>query len=119
VKDLLRALPNLIRLIAKLVVDPMLPRAAKIALAAAMVYLASPLDLLPDVIPFLGYLDDLLLASVVVDGLLNYVDRALILKYWPGTPDSLERLARTAHMLAVWVPRRIKARVFAGRGRLN
>jgi uncharacterized membrane protein YkvA (DUF1232 family) len=91
VKQLLQSLPNLIRLIAKLVTDPMLPRAAKIALAAAMVYLASPLDLLPDVIPFLGYLDDLLLASVVVDGLLNYVDRALILKYWPGTPDSLER----------------------------
>jgi uncharacterized membrane protein YkvA (DUF1232 family) len=114
VKELLRALPNLLRLIAKLVGDPMLPRAAKIALAAAMVYLASPLDLLPDVIPFLGYLDDLLLASVLVDGLLNYVDRALILKYWPGTPDSLERIARAARMLAVWVPRRLKARVFAG-----
>jgi uncharacterized membrane protein YkvA (DUF1232 family) len=113
VKELLRALPNLLRLIAKLVGDPLLPRAAKIALAAAMVYLASPLDLLPDVIPFLGYLDDLLLASVLVDGLLNYVDRALILKYWPGTPDSLERIARAARVLAIWVPRRLKARVFA------
>jgi uncharacterized membrane protein YkvA (DUF1232 family) len=113
VKQLLKALPNLIRLIAKLVTDPMLPRAAKIALAAAMVYLASPLDLIPDVIPFLGYLDDLLLASVLVDGLLNYVDRALVLKYWPGTPESLERIARAARMLAVWVPRRLKARIFA------
>jgi uncharacterized membrane protein YkvA (DUF1232 family) len=114
VKELLRALPNLLRLIAKLVADPLLPRAAKVTLAAAMVYLASPLDLLPDVIPFLGYLDDLLLASVIVDGLLNYVDRALVLKYWPGTADSLERIARAARMLAVWVPRRLKARVFAG-----
>jgi uncharacterized membrane protein YkvA (DUF1232 family) len=113
VKQLLKALPNLIRLIAKLVTDPMLPSAAKIALAAAMVYLASPLDLIPDVIPFLGYLDDLLLASVLVDGLLNYVDRALVLKYWPGTPESLERIARAARMLAVWVPRRLKARIFA------
>jgi uncharacterized membrane protein YkvA (DUF1232 family) len=113
VKQLLRALPNLIRLIAKLVTDPMLPRAAKVALAAAMVYLASPIDLVPDFIPLLGYLDDVLLAAVLVDGLLNYVDRALILKYWPGTPDSLERIARAARTLAVWVPRRLKARIFA------
>jgi uncharacterized membrane protein YkvA (DUF1232 family) len=115
VKQLLRVLPNLVRLIARLVKDPVLPRAAKIALAAAMVYLASPLDLLPDFIPLVGYLDDLLLASVVVDGLLNWVDRAVVLKYWPGSPDSLERVARAARLLAVWVPGRIKARIFSPR----
>ena len=111
---LLRALPNLIRLIARLAVDPTLPRAAKVALAAAMVYLASPVDLVPDFIPLVGYLDDVLLAALLVDGLLNYVDRGLVLRYWPGTADSLERLARVARMLAVWVPRRLKARIFAG-----
>ena len=112
--QLLRALPDLVRLIARLVGDPLLPRAAKIALGAAMVYLASPIDLIPDFIPLVGYLDDLLLAALLVDGVLNWVDRALVLKYWPGTPDSLERLARAARMLAVWVPRRLKARIFAG-----
>ena len=111
--QLIRALPDLIRLIAKLVRDPMLPRAAKVALAAVMVSLASPVDLIPDFIPLVGYLDDLLLASVLVDGLLNWVDRGLILKYWPGSADSLERLGRAARMLAVWVPRRLKARIFA------
>jgi len=115
VTQLLRALPNLVRLIAKLVSDPLLPRAAKVALAAAMVYLASPLDLIPDFVPLVGYLDDLLLASLLVDGLLNWVDRGLVLKYWPGTPDSLERVARAARMLAVWVPSRIKARIFSAR----
>ncbi|HEU4366946.1 MAG TPA: DUF1232 domain-containing protein [Methylomirabilota bacterium] len=114
-KALVRALPSLVRLIAGLVRDPLLPRAAKVALAAAMVYLASPVDLVPDFVPFLGYLDDVLLAAVLVDGLLNYVDRGLVLKYWPGTPDSLDRLARAARLLAVWVPRRLKARVFASR----
>jgi uncharacterized membrane protein YkvA (DUF1232 family) len=113
--QLVRALPGLMRLIAKLVGDPLLPRAAKIALAAAMVYLASPLDLIPDFIPLLGYLDDLLVAALLVDGILNWVDRGLVLKYWPGSPDSLERLARAARMLAVWVPRRLKARLFTAR----
>ena len=113
--QLLRALPDLVRLIARLVGDPLLPRAAKIALAAAMVYLASPIDLIPDFIPLVGYLDDLLVAALLVDGILNWVDRGLVLKYWPGSPDSLERLARAARMLAVWVPRRLKARLFTAR----
>ena len=114
--QLVRALPDLLRLIAKLLRDPLLPRAAKIALAAAMVYLASPIDLIPDFIPLVGYLDDLLVAALLVDGILNWVDRGLVLKYWPGSPDSLERLARAARMLAVWVPRRLKARLFTARG---
>lgn len=114
-KGLLRALPDIARLIARLATDPVLPRAAKIALAAAAVYLASPIDLIPDFIPFLGYLDDVLLAAVLLDGLLNYVDRGLILKYWPGSPRSLDTLARTARVLSIWVPRRVKMRIFAPR----
>ena len=112
---LLRALPDIARLIARLVGDPVLPRTVKIALAAAAIYLASPLDLIPDFIPFLGYLDDALLAAVLVDGIVNYVDRGLVLKYWPGSPESLDRVARVARLLAAWVPRRLKNRVFAPR----
>jgi uncharacterized membrane protein YkvA (DUF1232 family) len=114
-RELVRALPDLARLIARLLADPVLPRVAKIALAAAAIYLASPVDLIPDFLPFLGYLDDVLLAAVVLDGILNYVDRALVLRYWPGSPATLDRLARAAHLLAVWVPSRLKARIFAGR----
>ncbi len=114
-KALLRALPDLARLVARLVADPVLPRPAKIALAAAAIYLASPIDLLPDFIPFLGYLDDVLLVAVIVDGIVNYVDRPLLLRYWPGTPESLDTIGRAARLLAVWVPRRLKRRVFATR----
>jgi uncharacterized membrane protein YkvA (DUF1232 family) len=114
-KALLRALPDLARLIARLIGDTSLPRAAKIALAAAAVYLVSPIDLIPDFIPLLGYLDDVLVAAVVVDGLLNWVDRGLVLRYWPGTPEALEKVARAARMLSAWVPRRLKARIFAPR----
>src|SRR5919198_1306248 len=114
-RALLRALPDLARLIARLIRSPRLPRTAKIALAAAAVYLASPFDLIPDFIPFVGYLDDALLAAVLIDGIVNYVDRGLVLKYWPGTPQSLDRVARAARLLAAWVPRRVKSRVFSGR----
>ena len=111
-KDLLRALPDLARLIVRLAADPALPRAAKVALAAAVLYLASPVDLIPDFVPVLGLLDDLLLAAVLVDGIVNHVDRTLVLKYWPGSERSLDTLARTARLLTLWVPRRLKRRVF-------
>lgn len=114
-RDLLRALPDLGRLLTRLVADPMLPRAAKLALGAAVLYLASPIDLVPDFIPLIGYLDDLLLAALVLDGILNWVDRPIVLKYWPGTPESLERVAGAARVLAFWVPRRLKARLFTAR----
>jgi len=115
VKALLRALPDVVRLISRLVGDPALPRSAKIALGAAAVYLLSPVDLIPDFIPLVGYVDDVLLAAVLLDGILNWVDRSVVLKYWPGTPASLDTLARTARLLSMWVPRRLKARVFAPR----
>ena len=114
-KALLRALPDLVRLITRLVGDPVLPRTAKIALGAAVVYLLSPVDLVPDFIPLVGWVDDALLAAVLLDGILNWVDRGLVLRYWPGTPASLDTLARTARLLSMWVPRRLKARVFASR----
>ena len=114
-RELLKALPDLARMIVRVAADPILPTAAKVALAAAVVYLVSPIDLIPDFIPGLGAFDDLLVAAIVVDGLLNWVDRGLVLKYWPGSPESLDRVARAARLLAAWVPRRLKARVFAGK----
>ena len=112
---LLRALPALTVMIGRLVKDPALPTPAKVALVAAAVYLASPIDLVPDFIPLVGYIDDLLLAAIILDGLLNYVDRDLVLRYWPGSDRSLDALARSARVLAAWVPRRLKTRIFSPR----
>ena len=114
-KDLLLLLPRLARMMAGLIADPALPTAAKVTLAAVALYLASPLDIIPDFIPLLGYLDDVLLVAVVVDGLLSHVDRSLVLRYWPGGAGSIEATAAAARRLAAWVPRRIKARIFSGR----
>jgi len=114
-KALLQALPDVARLLTRLLSDPVLPRPVKIALAAAALYLANHFDLIPDFLPFVGYLDDVLVATIVLDGILNYVDRKLILKYWPGTAESLDRLARAARLFTRWVPERFKTRIFAPR----
>lgn len=112
IRQLLLLLPRLARMVAGLLGDSAVPRAAKIALAAVAVYLASPLDLIPDFLPFVGYLDDALLVAVVVDGLLNFLDRSLILKYWPGDQASLDATAAVAKRLARWVPSRVKRKIW-------
>ena len=113
-KELLWALPRLGRMLISLAADREVPRTAKLVLAAVAVYLVSPIDIIPDFIPLVGYLDDLLLAAVVVDGVLSFIDRTLLLRYWPGSADSLERVALVARRLARWVPKRIKQRIFGG-----
>jgi uncharacterized membrane protein YkvA (DUF1232 family) len=98
VRALLRALPAIIRTVRGLAADPV-----------------PPVDLVPDFIPVLGYLDDLIIAAIIVDGILNFVDRGVVLKYWPGSPELLERVARSARVLAAWVPNRLKIRIFSPR----
>jgi len=114
VKDLLLLLPRLARMIAGLLIDRGVPRATKLALAAVALYLASPIDLIPDFIPWVGWLDDVVLAAIVVDGLLSYLDRDLLLRYWPGSASSLDVCARAASRIARWVPARVKRRIFGG-----
>lgn len=114
-KELLLALPRLARMLVSLAGDRDVPTTVKVVLAAVAVYLASPIDLIPDFIPWVGYLDDLVLAAVVVDGVINFVERPLLLRYWPASPESLDRIGAVARRLARWVPNRVKSRIFGGR----
>ncbi len=65
-KDALRLLPDLIRLIKRLVADPDTPRGVRIRLALLLVYLALPVDLIPDFVPVIGYADDAIIVAWVL-----------------------------------------------------
>jgi len=114
-KDLLLLVPRLARMIGSLLADREVPATVKLVLVALALYLASPVDLIPDFIPFAGLLDDLLLAAIVVDGILNHLDRSFVLKYWPGSVSSLDAAAAVARRLSAWVPSRVKDRIFGAR----
>ena len=113
-RELALLLPQLAGLVARLAGDSRVPGRVKAILGVVAVYLASPIDLIPDFIPVVGYLDDVVLVAIVLDGLLNHVDREILLEHWPGDPASLERTAAVAARVAAWVPARWKARVFGG-----
>ena len=103
--EAVRLLPDLLRLLPRLARDRTLPRSVRGWLWVTLGYLALPVDLVPDVIPVLGYADD----AVVVAAVLRLVDRRagrdVVERHWPGTPDGLAALLRLAGRAGPRAPR--------------
>lgn len=89
-QEILLLIPNLVKLLYRLLEDKRVPAQEKVILGAAAVYVASPIDLVPDFIPFIGQLDDLLLVALVLKRFLNSVDESILLEHWDGPQDLLK-----------------------------
>jgi uncharacterized membrane protein YkvA (DUF1232 family) len=101
-REALRLLPDVLRLVARLARDRSLPRGVRLRLWLLLGYLASPVDLVPDVVPVLGYADD---AVVVVWTLRSVVRRAgpqALRRHWPGTPEGLRAVERLVGLDRTW-----------------
>ena len=86
--------PDCVRLVRGLLGDPAVPRRSKLALAALVVYLASPVDLVPDFIPVAGQLDDAILLALVLRGVLRRAGEPVVRAHWPGPERSLALVLR-------------------------
>jgi uncharacterized membrane protein YkvA (DUF1232 family) len=93
-RELALLLPNLIRLFGGLLRDPRVPLRAKVVLAVATVWLASPIDLIPEFIPIVGSVDDAVVAALALRFVLRTTDGAVVREHWRGDPATLERLLR-------------------------
>ncbi|MDP9467310.1 MAG: DUF1232 domain-containing protein [Chloroflexota bacterium] len=93
-RDLVRIIPDMVRLVRQLLRDREVPLGARVALVVLLAWLISPIDLIPEFIPVLGPLDDVVVAVLV----LRYVRRRLGLdelrRRWPGTPEGFALLGR-------------------------
>lgn len=83
-------LPNLLKLLTRLMRDPRVPIRRKVFIGAVLAYVASPIDLIPDFVVGLGRLDDIVLVSVAVDHLMSGSGQAVVLEHWDGTIDALD-----------------------------
>jgi len=92
--EALRLLPDVLRLIRRLAADPDLPRGVRIRLGALLVYLAVPIDLIPDFIPVLGYADDAIIVTAVLRSVVRRAGIGAVRAHWPGTDDGFAALAR-------------------------
>jgi uncharacterized membrane protein YkvA (DUF1232 family) len=96
VREAMRLLPDLLRLLRRLAADSDVPRTVRVRLWLLLVYLAIPIDVVPDFVPVLGYADDAIVVSVVLRSVVRRAGAPLIRRHWPGTEDGLAALARLA-----------------------
>ncbi|WP_327092586.1 YkvA family protein [Nonomuraea sp. NBC_01738] len=88
-REALRLLPDVLRLVRRLAADPSLPQGVRVRLAILLAYLALPFDLVPDFIPVLGYADDAILVMVILRSVIKHSGVAAVRRHWPGTDDGL------------------------------
>jgi uncharacterized membrane protein YkvA (DUF1232 family) len=93
---LARFIPDCLVLCRRLLADPRVPRRARYALALVVAYLALPFDLVPDMIPVAGQLDDALVLALGLRLVLRAAGAEVVSERWPGPPDSLRVLLRLA-----------------------
>ncbi|GAA3023697.1 YkvA family protein [Streptosporangium longisporum] len=93
-REALRILPDLLRLLRRLAADESLPRGVRIRLGLLMLYLAMPIDLIPDFIPVLGYADDAIIVTAVLRGVVRRAGLEAVRGHWPGTPAGFDALCR-------------------------
>ncbi|MEV6825340.1 YkvA family protein [Amycolatopsis sp. NPDC051102] len=93
-REALRLLPDVLRLIRRLAADRTLPRGVRIRLGLLLAYLALPIDLVPDFIPVLGYADDAIIVTAVLRGVVRRAGLDAVRAHWPGTDDGFAALAR-------------------------
>jgi uncharacterized membrane protein YkvA (DUF1232 family) len=108
VREAVLLLPNLIKLLARLIRDPRVPVRSKALAGAALAYVASPLDVVPDLIPLLGQSDDLFVAILAVHHLVRTAGEDVVVEHWDGGADVLEFVNSLIDVAARLVPVRVR-----------
>ena len=91
-RDLAGIVPACVTTVRRLRRDPRVPRRAKVAVALAGLWLLSPIDLVPEFLPVIGPLDDVLVVALALRYAARQVPRHVLVAAWPGEPRILERL---------------------------
>ncbi len=99
IKDALRLLPDLLRMLRRLATDPALPRGVRLRLWLLLAYLALPFDLVPDFIPVIGYADDAIIIALALRSITRSAGPEALTKHWPGTSDGLTAVRRLAGLV--------------------
>ncbi|MEV7455409.1 YkvA family protein [Pseudarthrobacter oxydans] len=95
-KDALRLLPDLLRLVRRLAADRTLAAGVRVRLVLLLAYLLLPIDLVPDFVPVIGYADDAVIVALVLRSVLKRAGPGALERHWPGSPAGLEIILRAA-----------------------
>ncbi len=95
-KRLLTLVPNLVSLFRGLLGDDRVPLASKVALGAGLVWIVSPIDLVPEFIPVLGPFDDAIVGALVLRHVVRRAGPSVVAEHWRGDDATLAVLLRVA-----------------------
>ncbi len=107
-KGVVTLIPNFLKLLFRLFKDSRVPAAEKAMLVGTIVYIVSPLDLLPDVIPFIGQVDDVYLAALVLLRLLSRTDDQVLREHWDGAGDLASVVDKIVRAAQYVLPKRVQ-----------
>lgn len=110
-------LPNMVALLGRLLKDARVPTAEKALFVAAIVYVISPLDFIPDVFPFIGQIDDMYVVALTLLRLVSKTDAGVVRQHWSGGGDIVSLAGSIANIAPMILPKRV-ARVLSSRVKL-
>ena len=94
--DAMRLVPDVVRLLRRLAADRTLSRSVRWRLWLLLIYLISPIDLVPDFIPVLGYADDAIIVAIALRSITRRAGLEALKQHWPGTPEGMTTLLKLA-----------------------
>jgi len=107
-------LPNMVKLLGRLLKDARVPAAEKALFVAAIIYVISPLDLIPDIFPFIGQVDDMYVVALTLLRLVNRTDAGVVREHWSGGGDIVSLADSIASIAPMLLPKRV-ARVLSSK----
>jgi len=109
-KEYALLVPRLAKLLWRLTRDPRVPARSKATLFILMGYIVSPIDVIPDIFPGIGQLDELVITAFALDQMLNRVPADVVREHWDGDKDVLEIVQEVLDIATVFVPAALKKR---------
>ncbi len=106
--NLLLVIPNLLMLCARLMTDARVPAKERLLVAGAIVYAFVPLDVIPDMLPFVGQVDDAYLIALTLLRLMTVTEPRVVREHWRGGGDVVELIGATALVAARLLPARVR-----------
>jgi uncharacterized membrane protein YkvA (DUF1232 family) len=106
-RNFLMFLPNMVLLLGRLLKDGRVPAAEKALFLGAIVYVISPIDLLPDILPFIGQVDDIYMVSLTLLRLVNRTDETVVREHWSGGGDIVSLADSIAGIAPTILPKRV------------
>jgi uncharacterized membrane protein YkvA (DUF1232 family) len=103
-KNLLLFIPNLLLLSARLMIDPRVPATERVLVAGAILYALIPFDFIPDMLPFIGQVDDAYLIAISLLRLMTVTDPRVVREHWRGGGDVVELVGSTALIAKKFLP---------------